>query len=399
MRRIIFVSLALAAIGIAIALRTAAGRTTTLVSVQAPSNQPVVQALSAVPKKTTASEFFLVRAQNGTMAYDMSNGRLQFTLPPGMLSADGKHYFAAMKIGADTKVNDFDLTTGGDRLCAKIEGRWALSGVSSQGRWIALTEMNESKTDTNVKIVDTTNGDVVHSLHLDGNFEVETVAANGDALFLIQHLSADRYLVQSYQFPKRALVTLRAKTATDEVMTGYAWQGLASSDGRWLLTLYLNMQRNSAFIHTLDLANQYPVCIDVPSGDGDVNKLKAYTLALAPDNQTLYAINPALGVVAVIDLNERRVIRKTDFAAAESRNSHSVVSQDGSRVYWSSGEQVLAFDARGSQVRGLYHADAQIKALGLAADGKRLFAATDGGAILIDAVSGAQLDFTAASLR
>ena len=57
-------------------------------------------------------------------------------------------------------------------------------------------------------------------------------------------------------------------------MAGYDWDGVASADGRWLLTLYLSTQRNVAFVHALDLKNQFAICIDLPSGSGDYNVLK-----------------------------------------------------------------------------------------------------------------------------
>jgi hypothetical protein len=343
------------------------------------------------------------------VAYDMSDGRERFALPAGMLSAYGRHYYAAAPDGTSTILDAYDPHMGRFERRFYRSGSWALSGVSALGRWAVLTrvpseseiqawtEADQWKTD--IQIIDGETGETAHILSLDGNFEVETISAGGDSLFLVQHLPAvnpEQYLIRLYDLSQETLQVdpLRAKGA-DEVMTGLAWDGLASPEGRWLLTLYLNTRRNVAFIHTLDLRDKYPVCIDLPSGSGDFDQLKHYTLALSPDGRKVYAANAVLGVLAEVSLDERRVTHSTTFDTHRLKtdpripSSRSVVSKDGRMLYFSSWQAVWAYDTQSKKVSGPYRLLTQIVGLGLSDDGSRLYVASvDGSLAVFDTASG-----------
>jgi WD40 repeat protein len=370
-----------------------------------------VTARSALESNTRANDLFFVRpdgAKGSLIVYNMPSGQRRFTLPAGMLSADGKHYFAVIPYPypgeAATIVTLFDPGTGKPYYKFPISGQWDLSGVSPSGRWVALTRLpseNEKQAwtkanqwQTDIHIVESETGKTTHSLSLDGSFEVETISADGNSLFLVQHLPAvnpDHYLIRLYDLSAEQLQAdpLRAKGA-DEVMAGLAWDGVASPDGHWLLTLYLSTQRDVAFVHTLDLQNKFPVCIDLPSGSGDLDQLKYYNLALSPDGQTIYATNGVLGVVAEVDLSTRQVARTVKFTPSspaktaayspQAPTSGSVVSNDGQTVYFTSGTGVWVYDARHGQVNGPYSTAMQVLGLGLSGDGKQLYVASADGA-------------------
>ena len=385
--------------------------------------QPPAEAEEAAPLENDAppAELFLVRpegAKGPLVAYDMSDGRERFALPAGMLSAYGRHYYAAASQPESTRLDAYDPGTGNLERRFTLKGQWALSGVSPLGRWLALTRIasegekqawaksNQWKTD--VQIVDANSGETAHVLSLDGNFEVETISAAGDSLFLVQHLPAvnpDHYLIRLYDLSAENLVAdpLRSK-GSDEVMAGLAWEGLASPDGRWLLTLYLSTRRNTAFIHTLDLLNKYPVCIDLPSGSGDFDQLKDYTLALSPDGQKVYATNTALGVVAEVSLNTLKVARTVTFDARPLAKydlptpvGRSVVSKGGRMLYFSGGQDVWFYDTKSKAVSGPFSIDSQIVGLGLSSDGNRLHVASaDGSLTTLNAASGSALSFPGA---
>ena len=381
----------------------------------------VVQVGPAHTSETNAppADGFIVRpegAKGSLSVFDMPSGQRRFTLPAGMLSADGKHYFTAMPDPypgeAATIVTLFDPGTGEPYDKFSITGQWELSGVSPSGRWVALTRLpseNEKQAwtkanqwQTDIQIVESETGKTTHTLSLDGNFEVETISADGNSLFLVQHLPAinpDHYLIRLYDLSAEQLQAdpLRAKGA-DEVMAGLAWDGVASPDGHWLLTLYLSTRRDVAFVHTLDLQNKFPVCIDLPSGGGDLGQLKYYNLALSPDDQTIYATNAVLGVVAEVDLNTRQVVRTVEFTPSlpakatgyspQTPASRSVVSKDGRMVYFTSGAGIWVYDAQRGRVNGPYSIDAQILGLGLSSDGTQVYVAgADGRAMTVGASS------------
>jgi len=261
-------------------------------------------------------------------------------------------------------------------------------------------------------------------LNLDGNFEVETISTDGKSLFLVQHLPAvnpDHYLIRLYDLSKEQLLVdpLRAKGA-DEVMAGLAWDGIASPDGRWLLTLYLSTRRNVAFIHTLNLHDKYPVCIDLPSGDGDpagrgvpsaplrgsasssFDVLKHYTVALSPDGRKVYATNPVLGVVAEVGLNQLKVTRTATFEAGIMtkylpQSSRSIVSKDGRALYFSSGAVMWRYDTTSGTVSQPFAMSEPIVGLGISDDGKRLYVASaDRRPMMLDVATWQTLSFSRA---
>jgi outer membrane protein assembly factor BamB len=178
-------------------------------------------------------------------------------------------------------------------------------------------------------------------------------------------------------------------------MQGLAWSGLPSPDGRWLLTLFLSGTGDEAAIHTLDLVSSSAVCIDLPS-HGEFQVLQQYGLVLAPDRSRVFAVNPALGVVAVVDLASKKVVRTTSFPhAALPRYPYFTIaaaSRDGRTVYFGSGRGVWAYDAAYGKVRGPYRIGGTVAGLGFSPDGRRLWVVRgDGRVSALDAARGTPL--------
>jgi hypothetical protein len=237
-----------------------------------------------------------------------------------------------------------------------------------------------------------------------GNFEVEVLSANGRALFLVEHLPAaapDHYIIRYYDLILNELSgRLVDKREIDQVMAGLAWDFVASPEGKWLLTLYLSTNRDVAFVHTLNLIDRFPVCIDLPSGFGEFDLLKHYTLALAPDSRRLHAANPALGAIAVIDLNQTKVIDVASFEppattklAAADRRSRSTVGP-GDRFFFTGGQDIWSFDGRTGEVATALAVPGPIIGLGLSPDERHvLVARPDEPLLAVDALSGSLAGF------
>ncbi len=350
------------------------------------------------------------------IAYDPIDGGERFRLPPGMAAADGSRFYVATQGDAFTWIEVHDPATGRVVRRDDLAGAWDVGGVSPTGRWVALTRRPEGTARrpwaangaprTDLLILDGDALRVVHELTLDGEFEVETISAAGDALFLIQRLpddGLDRYLVRVYDLAGDFLEepALRDKRFIDQVMAGRAWDGLATPDGRHLLTLYVNTERDQAFIHTLDLVDKFALCIGLPAGDGDPDRLAAYALTLAPDGRRVYAANPALGVVVEVDLETGTVVGAATFEPApgipSSVRPAGVVPADGRTLYFGHGPDVWAYDPALGIVAHVHGFPAPIVGLGTDVEGTRLFAAMEDGPLAaIDTGSGAVLDFPAA---
>ncbi len=353
-----------------------------------------VAALAALPLAAcggvAAHETVSVRpagSHGALLAYDAGTGARRFSLPAGIASADGSRYFAA----AGGLLRVYDPRTGALLGSHTLAGAWRLGGVSPSGRWVVLAARQGTR--TRVRVLDADAWRVARDLDLRGDYDVDTISADGKSLFLIQHLRAPAYVVWLYDLRTRRLQRpneLRTK-GEEEVMAGYAWSALASPDGRWLLTLYLNTKRHLAFVHALDLQGRRAICIDLPSGSGRLEVLESYALALEPDGRTLLAANPALGTVAAIDLARLRVVQTAalgqalaTLGAAEASRSTAALSPDGRTLYVASGARVWAYDTTTLVARGPLDAGALVSGLAVSRDGKRVFAVgSDGRARLI----------------
>jgi len=336
-------------------------------------------------------------ARGPLVVYDTRTRKPAFRLPAGIASADGQGYFAAYPDrGGGTMLNQY-YAPAGELINAWLHrGRWTLEGVSPTGRWVALTRHRSGT--TRVRIDDIGRGKLAHVMQLSGNFEVETVSRDGKRLFLIQHLGRKRYSVRQYDLSHERLVARPLRAAGVKLMAGYAWSGVASPDGHWLLTLYLSTSRNTAFVHSLNLRKSFPACVNLPSGRGQFSKLKNYSLSLSPDSRVLFAANPTLGVVAEVDLLGSRVMRVTRFHRSESRTNArraatlSTVSRNSRTLYFSAGRDLWAFDAAYGRVRGPYKTNGLIVGVGYGAKDRRIFAVRhDGRMLTFDAATGAQL--------
>ena len=167
-------------------------------------------------------------------------------------------------------------------------------------------------------------------------------------------------------------------------MQGLARHVVASPDGRWLLTLYVNTETNTAFVHALNLIERIAICIDMPPCTKCAPEaLRRWALALAPDGRTLFAANPALGRVAEVHLPTARVIYSARFRgpravvrrARRSRPTGRASSSRAARRLWS-------YDTHRGFARSLRSGAGAIADLGVSRDGSRLFVARAGAAPL-----------------
>ena len=330
------------------------------------------------------------------VAYNTVFGTVAFSLPPGAASANGRRHVVASPRRANTEVSNFNLRSGLMEYVSYVPGRWRLAGISPTGLWAALVASRPGQ--TRIAIVDAQNGKVVHRANLAGRFEVETISHDGKRLFLIEHLQSGRYLVRLYDLTRGQLKTQALKASGEGApMVGLAWSGVGSPNGRWLLTLYLNTHQNHAFVHALDMEKGQPACVDLPSGHGRLAALKRYTLTLSPNGRTLFAANPALGVVASIDLQTLRVTRAARFTASAAGRptrelSAGTISRNGRTLYFSAGNGLWAYDEAYGLVRGPYSTGGQIVGFGYGPGDRTIHALrTDGEMLRFDAATGRRL--------
>jgi dipeptidyl aminopeptidase/acylaminoacyl peptidase len=373
-------------------------------------SEPIVVAR---PERSWPDELMLVQpdgVMGPGMLYNIGNGRQTATFPPGRLSADKQHYVATSWQDISTLVEIFNPEQGEAVGNFNLDGRWQLGGLSPDGRWLAFVADDKAEqTDgwqTDIAVVSQADGSITNRLQLDGRFEVDAINNEGTGLFLIQYVPPDQpeqYVVRFYDLRLEALHPdpLRDKRSSDEVMTGFAWGTVADNQGHWWHTLYVSTQRNKAFIHALNLQDHlFTICIDLPSGEGDFDTLQQYALALSPNGQTIYATNPALGLVAEVSLETFEVVQQVTFDRVTEKTDatmfSSILSTDGSRLFFTNGRQVWAYDTAAKVVTQPYllESAAPVQGMAVSEDGERLVvAAAERPLQVFDIVSGEAMTF------
>lgn len=220
---------------------------------------------------------------------------------PGVRAADGSASF----IVRGNELLRFDPATREQTGAYGLGGAWKLEGISANGRWVGLTRPG-----TKIRVLDSETGTISEEIELSGDFVVETISVGGDFLFLQQNFVDGTYAVRGYDLVRNQMLPGSLGTKGETVkMQGRAGQVVASPDGKWLLTLYVDTRSSSAFVHALNLVDKIPVCIVLPpcEGDCDESDLGQWTLELRSDGRTLVATHPAQDR-AVIDLSRGVVV-------------------------------------------------------------------------------------------
>jgi hypothetical protein len=185
-----------------------------------------------------------------------------------------------------------------------------------------------------------------------------------------------------------------AKNDPEETwMAGYPDARVASPDGAVVYTLYRS--RRGPFIHALDVANGFALCVDLPRrGSGDDHAGRLWGLVVGAGGSTVYAANPALGLVVESDGSEVR--RTAEFAPAPAGGTPAAtasvaLARDGSLLLVAGGRGVTAIGTGDLQVRARWLEGWTVDALAATPDGGQVFALSRGhGSICqLDPASGA----------
>jgi hypothetical protein len=147
-------------------------------------------------------------------------------------------------------------------------------------------------------------------IRLPGDFSYDALSANGQTLYLVEHMSANdvlRYRVRAYDLGAGRLLK---KMVTDKrrwqsVMTGVPMARAWSLDNRWAFTLYGGGR--TPFVHSLDTRNEYAVCIDLPQRFASI-ELAKLRMEMQRGNRLLVKHRVSGKTLAVLDTKNFRVI-------------------------------------------------------------------------------------------
>jgi hypothetical protein len=322
--------------------------------------------------------------QGPLRAYDTVRGTSRFVLPQGTLSADARTFVAAAQAKSPrTTIGRYDARTGRLQRAWSRRGRWEVAGVSAGGDVFALARHTRSATTFLV-------GAERHVLR--GWVDVEALSPDARRLYVV-HWRGTKYVLQQLDLTSGRLQPTRLADP-DEKMAGLPATSVATSDGRWLFTLYWQGEGEENFVHALDLRNGVAHCIDLPLA-GDFLALGTSALTLSPDEKTLYIASPYLGRVTTIDLETLEVTRVVRFRGLApetmdlSIGPSAAVTPNGRMLAFSGGRSVWLYDTAYGMVKRPTRLGSWVKGLGFRPDGRRLLALQRRGApVFLDPATG-----------
>jgi hypothetical protein len=231
---------------------------------------------------------------------------------------------------------------------------------------------------------------------LPGRFAFDAIAPDASRMFLIEQRGGGHYLVRNYDLARDELIpgAVVDKREPDERMEGQPVARAVPAAASWVYTLYRKAE--GPFVHALN-TDGFALCIDLPaaarSGPGAARE---WGLVLAPDESTLYAANPALGLVVEIAASDAAEVRRTARIprGAIGAAPRLAVAPDGRTLYVPTAGGVAALDTTSLAVRRTLLHGHRVSAV--VARERRVYA-QDGAVVTLDAASGAVLRRTPTS--
>jgi hypothetical protein len=320
-------------------------------------------------------------------AFDARTGEKRFTLPSGVLSADGQDFLAAAWPKANrTTVTRYDARSGQLLRGSSLPGRWSAVALSADGRRSALAHYWRRGVALRV-------GRSQGALH--GMYDVEALSPNGRKVFLVHWRRSGGYDLQQLDLATRKLAPTRLDEP-DEKMSGQATTAVATRDGHWLLTLYSKPDSHS-FVHALDLRTGVAHCIDLPLV-GDIITIGSTALTLSPDERTLYLASPYIGRLAAIDLGKLEVTSVRRFRGPSTYQVNTLigpsgaVTPNGRMLAFSAGKRVWLYDTAFRVVKEPTSFLSSVSGLGFTPDGRQLLVLQrHGPPVFLDAATGRRL--------
>lgn len=292
---------------------------------------------------------------------DLATGAVRWRLPAGIAAGD----LLVHQNGAT--VEWFDAARGTRvRQLSVASSEFRLVGVSQSG---ATAVLQRTAGATTFLLRSPT---LSRTIVLPGkNWSFD--ALRGDSLVLIEQLRLG-YRVRLFDLAGDRLQTAPLKDPNESsIISGIPFSRVASSDGRYLFTLYIGGD-GGAMVHILDLTRRTARCVDLV-GDGDFSAATTYALAVSKDGRTLWAISPGYGKALTIDVAAHKVVGAFSFAAGNwsgGAAGMAALAPDGKQIAVTEAAHVWLVDQGARSVTKAVAASAW--GLGFSPDGRKLWA-------------------------
>jgi hypothetical protein len=358
-----------------------------------------------------------VGTERGIAAFEASSGTTQWTRVGVLPAPNLARLFAVAPPDRSPALVSLDPSTGAPLGALDIPAGFSPRVASPSGLAVALLRgpsagapyLPRTRARTRIVVARPDRGEV-RTYDLTGTFEPEAFSTDDRKLFLIEYLSPNlgRYRVRMMRLRDgKVLAVGRLTKFAPDSMRGTGREQVYSPSGDVLYTLYTKQPPNSAhrsleqihhqgmvhaFIHVLNLREGWAHCIDLPMPFGR-GSTPASTLAVSPYGRFLYAGDGRR--LATVDVQRLRVMRiePVNLSAA---SGGAVVGAD-EHLYVGSGSSVEVFDGPRLEPLGDLPVSSPIGALGVSADGERLYVGDAHRVAVVDSDSGRVLGSMAAS--
>jgi hypothetical protein len=402
---------------------------------------PATTSPTATPRATNATNDVVYLRSVGSggvtniLAIDARTGATLRTLPDGSPSSDRSILYATEETNGATQtlVRRVDIASGHESGPFTLDGTyhaiWTDSGqtaLSRDGRHLALS-IYPYRVDgdwvTGFKVLDSGSGAIEATLDLKGQstYGFIAISPDGRSLYLNQFGEGATGL-RVFDVPSSTLLPANAIVGAVK-QSGFRAAPVFSKDGRWMFSLDSGNQMGNCtsfdgprcspkpderpYVLALDLVSRRMMTVPLPmeQKSTDFEKYLLWSLAVTPDGGTVYAINPALGLIDEIDARQM-VIRRTStimvgradegllsalgqllFPVAEAKRyitSGAVVSPDGSRIYAVASKGISVIETATLASRPTYFVtDEEFDSLALTPDGERVYAVSNAKGMIV----------------
>ncbi|HYV23373.1 MAG TPA: hypothetical protein VEN31_12050 [Candidatus Bathyarchaeia archaeon] len=388
---------------------------------------------TATPRPTNAANDVVYLRSVGPggvaniLAIDARTGATLRTLPDGSVSFDRSTLLATEEANGATKtlVRRFELASGRELGSYTLDGTyhalWTDSGqtaLSRDGHHLALSiSPYQAGGDwvTGFRVVDADTGATEATLDLKGQSTYGFVAMSPDgrSLFLNQ-FGEGATAIRVFDVPSSTLLPAAAITGVQK-QGGFRPPPVFSRDGRWMFSLDAGAASSCTswdgpkctpkleeqpYVYALDLVSRRMLTAPLPieQRSTDFEKYLLWSVAVAPDGATVYAINPALGVIDEIDARQMTMRRTSSITVSRADDGMlaaigrfffpiasakryitggALLSPSSDRIYAAGYKGIAVVNAADLSSRAVWQSDGEFDALALSADGERLYAVSN----------------------
>lgn len=404
---------------------------TAQVAAPQPSDTPSATASpAATPRPTNvASDVIYIRSIGSggaanILAIDARTGATLRTLPDGAVSFDRTTLYAAEEANGATQtvMRRLDMASGRELSSFTLNGTYhsvstdlGQAALSRDGRRLALSIFPYQENGdwvTGYRVVEVGSGATLATLDLKGQATYGFVAMSPDGRSMyLNRFGEGATSMRVFDIPSSTLLPAAAIAGVQN-QGGFRPAPIFSSDGRWMFTLDVGAATSCTswdgpkctpkageqpYVLALDLASRrmQTVLLPMEQKSTDFEKYMLWSMAVAPDGATAYAINPALGVIDEIDARQMTLRRtssitvsRTDqgllasvgrffFPIADAKRyitGGALLSPHADRIYAAGSKGIAVVNTVDLSTRAVWQSDSEFDALALTTDGERLYA-------------------------